>query len=244
MDLLTTVVHELGNAMGFAEDTGQDVTGSILADGTRRLPPAQPTDAPAVTVPTASGVTRPSALGVPPGQITATLLYPSAPTVEINPLVPPVTFDAAVTTGTMTLAPTAKIDYARPAAWPGAGPDWTDPNSSVSTDRNTDGPTPIAGDISMGLVLGPSKDLIAGDDADALLGGAVAPHRATSLDTASQDELIRAIRDSDISITTVVSNTIADVGVSTWLFDETTGTLVAPRPAPLTIVIDGEVRLG
>jgi hypothetical protein len=40
MDVLSTVLHELGNAMGFVEDTGQDVTGSILAAGVRRLPVA------------------------------------------------------------------------------------------------------------------------------------------------------------------------------------------------------------
>jgi hypothetical protein len=38
MDLLSTVLHEMGNVMGFAEDTGPDVTGSVLAPGTRRLP--------------------------------------------------------------------------------------------------------------------------------------------------------------------------------------------------------------
>ena len=40
MDLLSTVLHELGNAMGFAEDLGPDVTGAVLAAGTRRLPMA------------------------------------------------------------------------------------------------------------------------------------------------------------------------------------------------------------
>ena len=38
MDLLSTVLHELGNAMGFAEDTGNDVTGRVLEAGERRLP--------------------------------------------------------------------------------------------------------------------------------------------------------------------------------------------------------------
>jgi hypothetical protein len=38
MDLLSTVLHEMGNAMGFPEDTGQDVTGDVLAAGERRLP--------------------------------------------------------------------------------------------------------------------------------------------------------------------------------------------------------------
>jgi hypothetical protein len=38
MDLLTTLVHELGNVMGFAEDQGQDVTGATLQAGTRRIP--------------------------------------------------------------------------------------------------------------------------------------------------------------------------------------------------------------
>jgi Ca2+-binding RTX toxin-like protein len=45
-DLLTTVVHEMGNAMGFAEDLGQDVAGMTLQAGERRVPvpvgPAQP----------------------------------------------------------------------------------------------------------------------------------------------------------------------------------------------------------
>ena len=38
MDLLSTVLHEMGNAMGFAEDHGEDVTGDTIAVGTRRLP--------------------------------------------------------------------------------------------------------------------------------------------------------------------------------------------------------------
>ena len=40
MDLLTTVLHELGNAMGLAEDQGQDVTGATLEAGVRRIPVA------------------------------------------------------------------------------------------------------------------------------------------------------------------------------------------------------------
>jgi hypothetical protein len=40
IDLLTTVLHELGNAMGFAEDQGQDVTGATLEAGVRRIPVA------------------------------------------------------------------------------------------------------------------------------------------------------------------------------------------------------------
>ncbi len=38
MDLLSTVLHEMGNAMGFPEDSGQDVTGNVLDPGERRLP--------------------------------------------------------------------------------------------------------------------------------------------------------------------------------------------------------------
>jgi hypothetical protein len=38
MDLLSTVLHEMGNAMGFAEDMGDDVTGMVLSAGERRLP--------------------------------------------------------------------------------------------------------------------------------------------------------------------------------------------------------------
>ncbi|MGE0419675.1 MAG: hypothetical protein AB7O80_22960, partial [Acetobacteraceae bacterium] len=35
---LSTVLHELGNAMGFPEDMGQDVTGMLLSAGVRTLP--------------------------------------------------------------------------------------------------------------------------------------------------------------------------------------------------------------
>ena len=42
MDLLSTVLHELGNAMGFAEDQGQDVMGAALQPGTRTLPETVP----------------------------------------------------------------------------------------------------------------------------------------------------------------------------------------------------------
>jgi hypothetical protein len=38
MDLLTTVLHEMGNVMGFREDLGQDVTGMMLSPGERLLP--------------------------------------------------------------------------------------------------------------------------------------------------------------------------------------------------------------
>jgi hypothetical protein len=38
MDLLTTVVHEMGNAMGFPEDRGHDVMGMVLQAGERRVP--------------------------------------------------------------------------------------------------------------------------------------------------------------------------------------------------------------
>jgi len=38
MDLLSTVLHELGNAMGFAEDLGADVAGKVLSAGERRVP--------------------------------------------------------------------------------------------------------------------------------------------------------------------------------------------------------------
>jgi Ca2+-binding RTX toxin-like protein len=38
VDLLSTLLHEMGNVMGFPEDSGQDVTGDVLAAGERRLP--------------------------------------------------------------------------------------------------------------------------------------------------------------------------------------------------------------
>jgi hypothetical protein len=43
MDLLTTVVHEMGNAMGFSEDHGHDVMGMVLQAGERRVPTGLPT---------------------------------------------------------------------------------------------------------------------------------------------------------------------------------------------------------
>jgi RTX calcium-binding nonapeptide repeat (4 copies) len=42
MDLLTTVLHEMGNAMGFAEDQSHDVTGMVLQAGERRVPVGDP----------------------------------------------------------------------------------------------------------------------------------------------------------------------------------------------------------
>jgi hypothetical protein len=38
MDLLTTVLHEMGNAMGFSEDQGRDVMSDTLQAGVRDLP--------------------------------------------------------------------------------------------------------------------------------------------------------------------------------------------------------------
>jgi hypothetical protein len=49
MDLLSTVLHEMGNAMGIAEDQGQDVTGMTLSAGERRLPLDTTASAPEAT---------------------------------------------------------------------------------------------------------------------------------------------------------------------------------------------------
>jgi Ca2+-binding RTX toxin-like protein len=38
MDLLSTVLHEIGNALGYPEDSGPAVTDNVLTPGTRRLP--------------------------------------------------------------------------------------------------------------------------------------------------------------------------------------------------------------
>jgi len=55
MDLLSTVLHEMGNAMGFAENLGQGVMGLVLDPGVRTLPgaenPAQATAAPRAETP-------------------------------------------------------------------------------------------------------------------------------------------------------------------------------------------------
>jgi hypothetical protein len=66
MDLLSTVLHELGNVMGFPEDTGADVTGMVLQAGVRRLPSLTGQVAPAVpasmtphAAPAAADVTAP-----------------------------------------------------------------------------------------------------------------------------------------------------------------------------------------
>jgi hypothetical protein len=68
MDLLSTVLHELGHTMGFTESQGDDVMNSVLPAGVRRLPEAVP-------VPTAeAGVISniPLVAAVAPG-LTATL---------------------------------------------------------------------------------------------------------------------------------------------------------------------------
>jgi hypothetical protein len=78
MDLLTTMVHEMGNAMGFPEDQGQDVAGATLQAGERRVPvretqPLAETQArseqQAVTGPS---FMRPSVIAVSNGHATAT----------------------------------------------------------------------------------------------------------------------------------------------------------------------------
>jgi Ca2+-binding RTX toxin-like protein len=42
MDMLSTVLHELGNALGFREDAGRDVMGMRLRAGDRTMPVAEP----------------------------------------------------------------------------------------------------------------------------------------------------------------------------------------------------------
>ena len=57
MDLLSTVLHEMGNAMGFPEDTGSGVTSMFLDTGMRRLPvPGMPVlDLPVLGLPVLGG---------------------------------------------------------------------------------------------------------------------------------------------------------------------------------------------
>jgi hypothetical protein len=61
MDLLTTLVHEFGNAMGFAEDQGQDVAGATLQAGVRRIPTATATSPLAAADPSITLSSSPSA---------------------------------------------------------------------------------------------------------------------------------------------------------------------------------------
>ncbi|MDE3195318.1 MAG: hypothetical protein KGN84_03170, partial [Acidobacteriota bacterium] len=63
MDLLSTVLHELGNAMGLPEDQGQDVTGMVLSAGERRLP--SDFDATAFNLAAAAGPTQLGAAASP-----------------------------------------------------------------------------------------------------------------------------------------------------------------------------------
>ncbi|HEX4367246.1 MAG TPA: calcium-binding protein, partial [Rhodopila sp.] len=71
MDLLSTVLHEMGNAMGFPEDTGQDVTGNVLTPGTRRLPLAEGDTGAAPKVPVIDWSITNSAAVDPPVQLNA-----------------------------------------------------------------------------------------------------------------------------------------------------------------------------
>ena len=89
MDLLSTVLHELGNAMGFAEDTGKDVTGMTLSAGLRRLPTGLPqpaVDASVSTGDSGASTGAPAAVaqaggvqGLPPGLTTVLAITPPAP---------------------------------------------------------------------------------------------------------------------------------------------------------------------
>jgi len=68
MDVLTTVLHEMGNVMGFAEDQGQDVTGRVLQAGVRELPTGDalkvPGVAPAAATKAGAPITFATDLGI------------------------------------------------------------------------------------------------------------------------------------------------------------------------------------
>ena len=70
MDLLSTVLHEMGNAMGLPETLNQDVSGMYLAAGIRTLPPSRSAQegqpAPTINWTSSYGVQAPTG-GTTPG---------------------------------------------------------------------------------------------------------------------------------------------------------------------------------
>ncbi|MGY3658239.1 hypothetical protein [Bradyrhizobium sp. USDA 376] len=76
MDLLTTLVHEMGNAMGMPEDLGDDVAGMTLRAGERRLP--EPAGHPA---PASAAVLQSAAAAQAAPQMTLIPLAPATTTI-------------------------------------------------------------------------------------------------------------------------------------------------------------------
>jgi len=79
MDLLTTLVHEMGNAMGMPEDLGDDVAGMTLRAGERRLPELAGHPAPvsaAVLQSTPAAQVAPQMTLIPLGPVTTTIAPP------------------------------------------------------------------------------------------------------------------------------------------------------------------------
>src|SRR5258708_6462589 len=119
MDLLSTVLHELGNAMGFAEDTGQDVAGMTLQAGERRVPvggmqPSAETQvgpqlgpAHAVTKPSS---TKPGVVAAPNGSATVTQTIDLAGLMALWPTTLPGAAVAPAFTPAAGGRPTAVLD--------------------------------------------------------------------------------------------------------------------------------------
>ena len=125
MDLLTTLIHELGNAMGFAEDQGQDVTGATLQAGVRRVPTvaaASPLPAadPPVTVPVASNLPVPNASNGFAAAQPASAGSPLTKGSLGQPIIPVAVAPAALTPGG---APAGVVVASAPVL-PGIAPSW------------------------------------------------------------------------------------------------------------------------
>ena len=125
MDLLTTLIHELGNAMGFAEDQGQDVTGATLQAGVRRIPTvaaASPLPAadPPVTVPVASNLPAPNASNGFAAAQPASAGSPLTKGSLGQPIIPVAVAPAALTPGG---APAGVVVASAPVL-PGIAPSW------------------------------------------------------------------------------------------------------------------------
>jgi len=219
MDLLTTVLHELGNAMGFPEDAGQDVAGMSLAAGIRRLPLAASVSA----VDGSAAVTATTAVRMIPTTVpdvaTTVAAIPATPTAMTAAETTPTTVPNVATTAAAAVTPPSAIvsQVAQPLA-PRAFAQALPPGVEGLLLTRLATPVPA-------WITPPSDGTASGE--------------AAAFAFPSSDDLFRAIRDSEISFT-VADQSGAPTGESTptWLFDESAGAFVAREAERLTIVID------
>ncbi|HKS88267.1 MAG TPA: DUF3383 family protein [Stellaceae bacterium] len=269
MDLLTVEMHELAHVLGFADTTSGLMseylsTGTRLAPPVQTvLAPLASEDTPATLQPVPAMSTPAPALQ----DESAPLLLPVAtapvadrpadrssvqpPPQSVFPLLDELSVPGAAS---ITLPPPAlaglpprqadTIGQTAPDADAPFGPFGTGTMQRLlAAAGEAQFLTPDTADQAVRLVL--PGDIgaapITADGGTEILFGdkAEASQAARQFAFASPDDVIRAVRDSEISFAVARHQPAPGSGGQrqTWVFDEAAGTFVAPQPEPLTIVV-------